>query len=282
MNAQTCPSCNSPTPVGSIFCDTCGFDLRSAPAAQASPMAPYTAMPAPQPAQMGGATCSCGAVNVLGAQFCENCGKSLGGAQLPVAPQYNPPAAGGACQCGMVNVPGAQFCENCGSPLGKQVAPPVAYNPPPSPQPSYNPPPVQPPYNSAGQPQRGPVAQPSYTPPPPVQQQYGGTLVGRLVVQSTNASLPIPGKPEVIIGREDPVSGVFPDVNLDPYDGQAAGVGRQHARLSMQGGRMVLIDLDTVNGTFVNKQKLAPNIPHPVNNGDELRFGRMVTTYYAS
>jgi pSer/pThr/pTyr-binding forkhead associated (FHA) protein len=229
---------------------------------------------APQ-APMGGVVCSCGTPNVPGAQFCENCGKSLGAGQASAAPQTVMSVPGGsACPgCGQQNVAGAQFCENCGRPLGG--APLQQQQPPPQQQ--YVPPVQQ---------QYVPPAQQQYVPPVqqqvPSQQQYGGAITGRLVVQSTNATVTIPqGKPEIIIGREDPVSGVFPDVNLDPFGGHDSGVGRRHARMTLQGGRLVLIDLDTVNGTFVNKQKLMPNSPHPVNSGDELRFGRLVTIYYA-
>jgi pSer/pThr/pTyr-binding forkhead associated (FHA) protein len=32
----------------------------------------------------------------------------------------------------------------------------------------------------------------------------------------------------------------------------------------------------------VNKQRLSSRQPHPLNDGDELRLGKMVMTYYAS
>jgi pSer/pThr/pTyr-binding forkhead associated (FHA) protein len=50
----------------------------------------------------------------------------------------------------------------------------------------------------------------------------------------------------------------------------------------MQGGRLVLIDMGGPNGTFVNKQKLAANTPHPVSNGDEIRLGRLTLNYYSN
>jgi pSer/pThr/pTyr-binding forkhead associated (FHA) protein len=43
-----------------------------------------------------------------------------------------------------------------------------------------------------------------------------------------------------------------------------------------------LIDQNSVNGTFVNKQKITPDQPVPLKDADELRFGRMVLNYYTS
>jgi pSer/pThr/pTyr-binding forkhead associated (FHA) protein len=108
-------------------------------------------------------------------------------------------------------------------------------------------------------------------------------ITGRLVIQGANVSLAIPpGKQEVLIGREDPVSGVFPDINLDPYGGQEAGVSRRHARIILQGGITMLEDLNTVNGTVHNRQRLAPGQAIGLNDGDELRLGKMALIYQAN
>jgi hypothetical protein len=182
---------------------------------------------------------------------------------ISVPPVETPPVAGELCpQCGHENIPGTTFCDSCGMQLGQPpVAPPVA-------------PPLTPPVSPSFVP---PVA------PPPVVSYPTTQVTGKLVVQSSGASIPIsPGRSEVFIGREDPVSGIFPEIDLDPYGGHDGGVGRRHAKLFLQGAQLVIEDLDSVNGTFVNKQKLVPGKPHPVTNGAELRFGKVVTIYYAN
>jgi pSer/pThr/pTyr-binding forkhead associated (FHA) protein len=121
------------------------------------------------------------------------------------------------------------------------------------------------------------IQQPTPQPPPP------DSVTGRLVIQASNVSLAIPqGKTVIVIGREDPVSGVFPDIDLDPHGGHEGGVGRRHAQIILQGGQLYIEDLDSVNGTVVNKQKIAPRQPRSLNHGDELRFGKMVLTYYSN
>lgn len=259
-----CPQCGNRNEDGAAYCDNCGAGLAgAAAAAPASTPPPATAS--------GGMTCpQCGQPVLPGEAFCENCGAALSGmappppAQQPTPPAQPPPAraaappyqqpqpaapAGGVTcpSCGTLATPGAAFCDNCGTSLTAA----------PSPQPVYPP--------QSGYPARA-------AGPPP-----------RLVVQPSNASLPFPaGKAEIIAGREDPVSNVFPEVDLDPHGGDEGGVSRRHAKFSQQGGQWYVEDLNSTNFTFVNKQKLQPGQPHPVNHGDEVRLGRVTLTFFTS
>jgi pSer/pThr/pTyr-binding forkhead associated (FHA) protein len=86
----------------------------------------------------------------------------------------------------------------------------------------------------------------------------------------------------VTIGREDPVSQVFPDIDLTDYGGDEGGVSRMHARITQQGGQFYIEDLDSTNYTFVNQQRLQPRQPHPLQDEDEVRFGRVKATFHTS
>jgi hypothetical protein len=58
-------------------------------------------------------------------------------------------------------------------------------------------------------------------------------------------------------------------------------ISRQHARITHQGGRMVLEDIGSTNGTFVNGMRLTN--PHTLANGDVIGLGDAVTlTYYGA
>jgi pSer/pThr/pTyr-binding forkhead associated (FHA) protein len=98
-----------------------------------------------------------------------------------------------------------------------------------------------------------------------------------LVVVASGAEIPLPAAKEILIGREDPVSGVYPDVDMTPHEGEEGGISRRHARLIVEGGNYFVEDLDSTNFTFVNKQKLAPKTRQAVKDGDEVRFGRVTT-----
>jgi pSer/pThr/pTyr-binding forkhead associated (FHA) protein len=133
-------------------------------------------------------------------------------------------------------------------------------------------------------PEAAPEPAPEPTPQPVPQPAAPLTAIpGSLLVRATNTSLPIPpGKQTIVIGREDPVSGIFPDLDLDPHGGLEAGVGRQHARLVLLDGQVCLEDLNSVNGTALNRQRLSALQPSPIKDGDEIRLGKLVLIYSAA
>src|SRR4051794_27465212 len=51
-------------------------------------------------------------------------------------------------------------------------------------------------------------------------------------------------------------------------------VSRRHARLDRDGDHVWVTDLGSMNGTFVNNSKLAPNVKRPLIEGDEICFGQ--------
>ncbi|HUY77554.1 MAG TPA: FHA domain-containing protein, partial [Ktedonobacterales bacterium] len=101
----------------------------------------------------------------------------------------------------------------------------------------------------------------------------------KFIIESDNATFDLSGKTEALIGREDPISNIYPDVDLTPHGGEEGGVSRMHAKLYIQGGQYLLEDLNSTNFTFVNRQKLAPKTPTAIKDGDEVRFGRVITKF---
>jgi pSer/pThr/pTyr-binding forkhead associated (FHA) protein len=81
---------------------------------------------------------------------------------------------------------------------------------------------------------------------------------------------------EVLLGRTDPRTGVHPDLDLTPYDGLEMGVSRQHARLRRADGAVVIEDLGSANGTFCNGRRLLPHHTQALQDGDELRLGKLI------
>jgi pSer/pThr/pTyr-binding forkhead associated (FHA) protein len=92
----------------------------------------------------------------------------------------------------------------------------------------------------------------------------------------------LPAGAEINIGREDPVSDIYPEVDLTPHGGEEGGVSRLHAKITVEGGKFFLEDLDSTNFTFVNKQKLTPKVRQPLNDGDEVRCGRVNLTFHSA
>ena len=78
---------------------------------------------------------------------------------------------------------------------------------------------------------------------------------------------------ETTIGRADPVTGILPDIDLTPVD-QNRSVSRRHAKIVKRGSDYcVLEEVGTVNGTYVNDQRIPTGTPVPIHNGDMLKIG---------
>jgi pSer/pThr/pTyr-binding forkhead associated (FHA) protein len=89
------------------------------------------------------------------------------------------------------------------------------------------------------------------------------------------ATIRIPDRPELIVGRSDPQSNSFPDVDLGPYGGLDLGVSRRHFRITRNGDHFYLEDLKAMNGSIVNGQRIPPYTLHPLRHGDRITLGKM-------
>lgn len=78
-----------------------------------------------------------------------------------------------------------------------------------------------------------------------------------------------------VIGRSDASSSYQPDIDLVNCQALERGVSRRHAVLLRYKGLMHIIDLSSVNGTFINGRRLDPDIPYVLNLGDSLRLGSL-------
>lgn len=98
----------------------------------------------------------------------------------------------------------------------------------------------------------------------------------RLVLLEDGRTVFLPiNKTEITIGREDPVSYIFPEVDLTPFGGETGGVSRQHAMLVQQNNSWQLKDLNSTNYTKVDGKRLEPNVLVPVEDGTQIQFGRI-------
>jgi hypothetical protein len=77
-----------------------------------------------------------------------------------------------------------------------------------------------------------------------------------------------------LIGRWDPETGSFPEVDLDADDPEAK-ISRKHALLRIENGKITVEDIGSLNGTYVNRgQRLQPGSPADIKNGDEIIIGK--------
>jgi pSer/pThr/pTyr-binding forkhead associated (FHA) protein len=84
----------------------------------------------------------------------------------------------------------------------------------------------------------------------------------------------------IILNKQIQIGRAFddPTTNLDLTEdnGIELGVSRLHAVLQGSNKGLVIMDLGSTNGTFLNNHHLPVNKPYPIQSGDELRFGELL------
>jgi len=106
--------------------------------------------------------------------------------------------------------------------------------------------------------------------------QGTGPLSIRLSVGERKREVEVPLNKAIHMGRLDPASDVFPEIDLTEDDGLERGVSRRHARILKREGTVVVEDLGSINGTFINGKRLAPYLPEMLKDGDNLQLGRLL------
>jgi FOG: FHA domain len=66
-----------------------------------------------------------------------------------------------------------------------------------------------------------------------------------------------------------------PDIDLSLYQAYAAGVSRMHALIKREGRRVIVMDLGSSNGTYVNGKRLTPQTERLLNHGDVVALGKL-------
>lgn len=87
---------------------------------------------------------------------------------------------------------------------------------------------------------------------------------------------------ETSVGRRDPVTGINPGIDLTPIDTQRS-ISRRHATIFRQGEKFfVREEIGTMNGTFINEERVQTGVPVEFKDGDEVRFGLVKTIFHGS
>jgi hypothetical protein len=307
QQGPVCSACGHQNLPGDRFCDNCGAALNApagngTPAKQAPPAeppAPKGEPPAPTPpAKTGSADLPTAEQPALQpdaayqaekqrledeiarqqqiiAQF-EQMQSMFGAAAPPAVTQglADARSAQARAQAELDTLKGGGAAPSTPEPPAPVGAPPEPVVAPPEP-----PAPVVVPPEPAVAPPEPPA--PVVVPPEPVvAPPPAPASVARLVLDEGGRELPLPNdKAEIIVGREDPISGIFPEIDLTPFGGEGGGVSRQHARISRSDGQWMITDLNSTNYTRVDGNKLDPSLPAPLRDGTRILFGRVAATF---
>lgn len=90
---------------------------------------------------------------------------------------------------------------------------------------------------------------------------------GRLRIVAMNA----PMRVEIEVTKDSFVIGKKPEI-VDGVVSFNKMISRSHCRIDRDGSRYTVTDLHSANGTYVNKKRLIPDQPFPIENGDIIRM----------
>lgn len=115
----------------------------------------------------------------------------------------------------------------------------------------------------------------------PVKDMWGNALFSKhtlllIDIEGVSSSFVLHPTERLVMGRMDPQFAPEHFLDLSPYQAHTKGVSRMHAAISQMGHTLMLTDLGSTNGTFLNEQRLMPNQPRILRDGDMIRLGHLV------
>lgn len=87
--------------------------------------------------------------------------------------------------------------------------------------------------------------------------------------------LPLASRNEFTLGRLSEGQPIMPDIDLTPYQAYASGVSRLHAVVKRDVNRVMVMDLGSSNGTYLNGRRLNPHTEESLNHGDIVALGKL-------
>ena len=203
-------------------------------------------------------------------------------------------------ECGYENMDGLDYCDGCGAKLNAAAPGAPAGGTPPATAPAESasheatPPPTgeakaaEPPAESAINEATPPKSdaptgeikpEQASTPPTqtsaPVADSMAAFKAKFIVIRGGRKGQEFPLEDgNNLIGRWDPETGSFPEVDLDADDPEAK-ISRKHALTRIENGKITVEDIGSLNGTYVNRgQRMQPGTPAEIKNGDEVIIGK--------
>ncbi len=192
-------------------------------------------------------------------------------------------------ECGYENMDGLDYCDGCGAKIAAAASAGDGGTAPAAEAPAAEPPAepvaaseaptgeIKPPEPAPAAEAAAPAPEPAAAAPPPsgsaasvprfkakFEVVRGGRKGHEFPIEDGNS----------YIGRWDPETGSFPEVDLEQDDPEAK-ISRKHALVRIENGKITVEDIGSLNGTYVNRQpRLQPGTPVEIKSGDEIIIGK--------
>ena len=95
----------------------------------------------------------------------------------------------------------------------------------------------------------------------------------RLMLSEGRAIYELATNAPIMLGRNSSAGEVTVDLSL--FNAVELGISRKHIRIEAFGDRLMVKDLESVNGTWLNGELLKPIHVYELHHGDELKVGRL-------
>jgi hypothetical protein len=198
-------------------------------------------------------------------------------------------------ECGYENMDGLDYCDGCGAKLAAAAPGAAPAEAPPAAAPDASAPAAAPAETAAADGAPAPSAE-APAAETPKSEAPTGEIKPEAAPESAPAAALVAGAPfkaklsvvrggrkgqefpledgNNLIGRWDPETGSFPEVDLDADDPEAK-ISRKHALIRIDAGKITIEDIGSLNGTYVNRQpRLSPGSPAEIKSGDEVIIGK--------
>lgn len=103
---------------------------------------------------------------------------------------------------------------------------------------------------------------------------YGNAWISLHMLDSGQI-LPVAEKLEFTMGRVSDNQPIMPDLDFSSFKAYDNGVSRLHAVIRHNNGKVIIMDLGSSNGTYVNGTRLMPNVEQPLRHGDIVALGKL-------
>lgn len=103
---------------------------------------------------------------------------------------------------------------------------------------------------------------------------YGNAWISLHMLDSGQI-LPVAERNEFTIGRISDNQPIMPDIDLSSFKAYDNGVSRLHAVIRRNDGNVIIMDLGSSNGTYVNGIRMLPNVEQSLHHGDVVALGKL-------
>lgn len=110
---------------------------------------------------------------------------------------------------------------------------------------------------------------------PPAGSPEKPTAKLEFLIVASQTRLTVEASP-ITVGRADPAENFIPELDLTPYQGLEKGVSRRHASIHRTDEGVMLVDLQSSNGTWLEGERLVAGYAHRLPPRAAVRFGDLL------